>query len=414
MEKYKGWKAIKDLSIVYSIKDMIEFNGKKYHKAYVTEAKNKKQLESALKWANGRYTRPQDNVNPKIINTTNECFSFQVVSAAENSWSQGGKLSFWMCLIEKEGVEPFVVGINSDLLCDFILETVLTNGKSNNRVFFARNNGQLGILHKDMPAYQELLKDEQLKKNITKGKTSKWKTGYSYKTLTTDDVMLGVFSNILTSYSEYKQTYDVYDKKYLHQVFKLDFNQPDIVIYTHNYGAKDNLVTFYNSILYSFRMIGRYAGMNTTKCPARQEGEQIFEASDTYYSDFVKYVLSNNKPTDIVTIINYAFPLFKHNPNATLELLHYAKKFYMDAINEFETKGIPDWVKNKKIYLENARAWPIKKVIRHELYNDDYSTMNVEYLGERTECSTWTEVLDKMIEITIKEMEKIGTATENK
>ena len=129
MEKYKGWKAIKDLSIVYSIKDMIEFNGKKYHKAYVTDAKNKKQLESALKWANGSYTRPQDNVNPKIINTTNECFSFQVVSAAENSWSQGGKLSFWMCLMEKEGVEPFVVGINSDLLCDFILETVLTNGK---------------------------------------------------------------------------------------------------------------------------------------------------------------------------------------------------------------------------------------------------------------------------------------------
>lgn len=417
MEGYNGWKSIGDLAIVYSDYDTIEFNGKKYYKAYVTEAKNKKSIESAIRWATGHYDKNQKKAEPKIINTINDGFSFQVVSAAGNSWSHGGKLSFWMCLMEKKGVKPFVVGINSDLLCDFILETTLTNGKSSHDVFFARNYSQLGILHKDMSTYRELLNDEQLKKNLSKSKTSKWKLGYSYKTLTTEDVMLGIFSNILTNYYECENHVSRYNYNFQHKVFKLDFNQPDRVIYGYSYDmeiSKNRIIAAYSYLLYAFRLsIGRYANKIITKCPARQEGEQIFEASETYYTDFIKYILSNTMPHNIENIIGYAFPLFKYSPDATLELLQYAKKFYTESINTFETIGLPDWIHDKDYYKNNARMWPTEKIIRRELYNDNHVSMYVDYLGERTECKTWTEVLDKMIEIVTNEKEKIN-ATNSK
>ena len=53
--------------------------------------------------------------------------------------------------MEKNGIKPFAVGINADILCDLILETVMNKGKTDEKVFFARKNGQLGVLHENMP-----------------------------------------------------------------------------------------------------------------------------------------------------------------------------------------------------------------------------------------------------------------------
>ena len=182
------WKELTDIDIVYHTDtgNTIKVDGTAYPKAYVVGHDDKQMMDVALSWA--QTWRSSD---PKIVTTKNDGFTFRIAKAANSSY-RSGKLSFWMCVFEKEGIEPFVAGINSDLLYLLIMQSTLVRGSlGNTKVFFARCNGQLGVLHEQMDAYREFQEVRDKRKSLAQGKTTKWQVGYVYDTLTRRDVMLG-------------------------------------------------------------------------------------------------------------------------------------------------------------------------------------------------------------------------------
>ena len=70
-----------------------------YYKAYVVNPNNKTQLETARRWATG-YNKKENKTYEFTYD--NKDFKLEIISSADNS-SQRGKLSFWKCLIKKEG-----------------------------------------------------------------------------------------------------------------------------------------------------------------------------------------------------------------------------------------------------------------------------------------------------------------------
>lgn len=182
------WKELTDIDIVYSDVpgDRIEVDGVSYPKAYVVSHGDEKMMESALSWAHFRSPS-----NPKVVTTKNDGFTFRIARSASSSY-RSGKLSFWMCILEKDGIEPFATGINSDLLYLLIMQSTLTNGALlEDKVFFARCNGQLGVLHSQMDAYCEYQRVQSLRESVAKNKTTRWEPGNVYATVTRRDVMMG-------------------------------------------------------------------------------------------------------------------------------------------------------------------------------------------------------------------------------
>ena len=422
--EYSGWKQIGDISIIYSTNDYMEYNGKKYPKAYIAETKNKKSIDSGVKWAES-YEYSKDYTTktcrePTIVETDNKDFSFQIISAAGSSW-QGGKLSFWMCLMEKKGIKPFAVGINADILCDLILETTMYNGATMEKVFFARKNGQLGVLHENMTSYQELLKDEQLKKDVSKKKTTKWKIGYKYQTLTTSDIMFGMYSKIVSFNYTGGNSWSGRDRQL---TINLDFTQPDYALYGSLYKNKSEKISdVYETIVRGLS----YDNLNP-KCPSRQEGEQIFEETPTYYKDLVDYMLAEkNDATDryysIRYFINKAFSIFRHDKKATIKILERTRDAYNKCIEElYVSDKFPEWIQNANSYeqdiansINRNRAWGTKKseaeiikekkdeIIRDAFYDHSSKTIKLSYKGGVQEFTDWSHIIDRLIEIAKKE-----------
>lgn len=96
-EKNMSLFPISEVAIVYS-EDTISYKGKNYPKAFVANAEKPHIVQSAKRWANSSYSGYSA---PKTITTENNGFYLSLISAADDS-SNGGKLSFWMCLIEKK------------------------------------------------------------------------------------------------------------------------------------------------------------------------------------------------------------------------------------------------------------------------------------------------------------------------
>lgn len=269
---YNNWKSMDKIAIVY------EVNDSKLPKAYVTDASDKKSLQSAINWAKGYRT----NKEPEIIETDNKDFTISLESAASGSYSQGGKLSFWMCKINKSGIPTFQVGINSDLLFNLFQHSIFNNGVCSEKVEFVRHLGQLGVLHKNMPEYKEMLADIETKNNIKTGKTTKWKPGYVYKTLTQEDVCFGKFSPIITrSYLN--------DNHYT--IFNINLNANAIPIYDYISSIdsdkdkmNDCIKHFCNSYIINENSIKH------TNYPSRQQGEKILDIDNNILA---KEVLNN-------------------------------------------------------------------------------------------------------------------------
>jgi len=407
--EYSGWKQINKVKIVYSTKEKwhsVEFNGKKYKKAYIVESGTTKACQKSLAaathwaesydWNNGE---KRNYIEPTIVETDNSDFSFQIVSAADNSWSQGGKLSFWMCLMEKDGIEPFAVGINSDLLANLILESTVYKGAVKEKVFFARKNGQLGVLHEAMPSYQKLLKDQQLKKNITKGKTSKWKIGYTYNTLTQSDTMFGYFAKVADlTYKQLTRGYDYNGERLL----RLDFNAEYKPFFTYVLN-KD-----WKKAALNFRWFCRQL---PDKCPARQEGEREFEETIDHYDVFAKVLLddfmkSKEDKFDRNSVDEWAFAIFTHTPDVTIKILETVRDLYKQTIYNIE-HNIKDNFNRHAYdnYMDRTRFFNIDYL----LYRNSNKSIHIEYDGK---IETFTKDIvgyyNRLIEIAKIEKEKLN------
>lgn len=202
MSDYKGWTLFDKVIIVSKREQKWDFNEGDYVEGelqgYIVDPSNKTMLENAIRWGTvsrrleekddkGRYI--YETLEPAQYTWENKDFTLELLDAAESS-SQGGKLSFWNCLITK-GEYKFKVGIAANLLLELLKQSTFVNGVCQSPVFFARCKGGVGMLHKDMDSYKEALADMQKKKDVKSGKkTSKWEIGCNYVTLQTDSILL--------------------------------------------------------------------------------------------------------------------------------------------------------------------------------------------------------------------------------
>ncbi len=202
---YKGWYVPEDVIIV--AKEMRDWQNGEYiitgkYQGYVVDANNKDMLASAHHWAKWtEYVQPYDketHTYKEVIEHEgvehqfiNEGFTLELLDSA-NSSSQGGKLSFWNCKISKDDKE-FIIGIASDYLLEILLHNNFVNGVCQAPLSFARCKGGVGMMNKEMPSYQQFLKDEELRTTMSRGKTKKRVPGHLYSTLTGGDVYFSTF-----------------------------------------------------------------------------------------------------------------------------------------------------------------------------------------------------------------------------
>ena len=171
---------------------------KGYRQAYLV-GDNKSSLDTAKRWASGRRSKIIED-NYEVYETINKEFTFKIFEESKES-SQGGKLSFWNCIVEKED-KVFMLGIQAHSLCELIKATTCINGEVQGSVSFYRNsNGVLVALTDSITFHDKTAK-----------KTSKWEVGKIYSNKSTDSICLGKI-NVPFDYD--------YDTK----TFNIDFNR---------------------------------------------------------------------------------------------------------------------------------------------------------------------------------------------
>ena len=195
---YQGYKLIDKIILVCKEKRSNEPE-KDYLQAYLVDPSNKKQLESARNWASyiefGKYNHETHTYEYKIEHKPieyefeNKGFNFELLDCAGGS-SQGGKLSFWNCIVEKDELR-FMIGINSTMLLQVLKEGRFTYGICDNKVCFASQKGNCGVVIEDGETYKLAKKDMELKTNVSKSLTTKYKPGDNVITTTLNEMYLG-------------------------------------------------------------------------------------------------------------------------------------------------------------------------------------------------------------------------------
>lgn len=182
--EYKGWKITEKLYI-YSKKEKGRYD---YPQAMIASSNKPEAIDTAKRWASGKYCNYTENDYVEYI-IDNKDIKLEIIDSANGS-SQGGKLSFWNCLLSKGDIKV-VVGIGSDLLLELLKNSTFVNGKCQDKLIMARIGQHWGALHENMKEYKEAIKDMELSKKIESAKkTTKWEKGYEYYTKTTNEVYL--------------------------------------------------------------------------------------------------------------------------------------------------------------------------------------------------------------------------------
>lgn len=359
--EYNGWNILDNITLVIKQEKHPRYG---YPQGYVVDPRNKKQLDTAKNWGTDtKYIKVDDLKNkydtvvlePNIVTIENKGFTIELLDSA-NSSSQGGKLSSWNCLIKhlETGLEC-VIGIDSNLLLTFLLQNTLVNGKCNSEVILARKSGSVGVLTKNMVEYREALNDTQIKKAISKKKTSKWQIGKSYVTLTIDEIYLGEL------YKPFNMTYNYnrrqsYDKLY-HLVLdnepirRVIFNS-DVLegyerltlseIYSKSIEAIDkniekiaskNSYVYLSNLTWGVPMFEYGALKQLDKFPSRQQGDiEIIIDMDLnkFYSDIINKIQN--------TIIKLHDDGYKMRLTDLDNILLRTTKFGMSDLSENEKK----------------------------------------------------------------------------
>ena len=356
---YNGWTLYDEIILV--IKDEKYRYGKyEYPQAYVVNNKDKKQLNSALNWGRVKQYQYDESgkpikdekgytqyiiLEPKQVVLKNEGFTVELLDSAGSS-TQGGKLSFWNCLISHEDIKC-VVGINADILLDALLQNTFINGKCKNTFSFARKSGNVGILSNNMKEYQQAIEDMQAKKNIGKGKTTKWQIGRNYKTLTYNDTYLGKVYKPLKVKSE--SNYVNYNYNYEIVVSEESNSIKHLCIHT---GHLNDVKTYKDFLMYLRKKIKKYLDVNgtresviyelynfdyLTKLPSRQQGDFDLNVPDTFADDLDTYF--NNIKTLVVELLE-SDSTFKIYPYNLSDLIVSTKPLTCDSLTELDKKLI--------------------------------------------------------------------------
>ena len=208
---YQGYKLIDKIILVCrDIAEHKENSARKEYQAYLVDPSNKKQLESARSWAkwteydpsykdeNGKWTRDYEiEHEPVEFEFDNNGFILELRDCAGGS-SQGGKLSFWNCIVTKDDIS-FIIGINSDMLLELLKNATFINGKCQSPLIFITKTGRVGMTIEGSETWHQCIRDRELKNTMKRTQTSKFSFGDKISTATIDEYYLGT----ITKYYEF-------------------------------------------------------------------------------------------------------------------------------------------------------------------------------------------------------------------
>lgn len=276
---YNYWKLMDKVGVAVCSQKPENWRGKESFDGYIFEVGDAKSKESAVKWAT-RYDNKWDNdketitYEPIVREFENEGFTVTILDSAGGS-SQGGRLSFWKCKVEKDGLE-FIVGVNDAILADLIRNSDIEHGKVKQPVMFARRGGQPGFIHEGMEAYQEAQADMKAKADLKSAKkTSKWEIGGVYKTLTQTDVCLGEVYDWYEEYKEERSGYSLYTR------YETKYRKRDVPVkvlawkHTYNFKGEDDTPKSFEALLKEELKDREYVYFDTGKPPARAKADQL-------------------------------------------------------------------------------------------------------------------------------------------
>jgi hypothetical protein len=163
-----------------------------------------KSLETAKNWARKREWNPEARIYTyldtyEIYETDNKDFEISIYDSAGGS-SQGGKLSFWNCLIRKDGKE-FLLGIQADSLCELLKVADFRKGVCQESVSIYRNK-MVKVARTQDVSYDKVV--------LSGKKTSKWEKGKVYRTKTMSSICLGEVYAPLKFSSEWNRNNSIY------------------------------------------------------------------------------------------------------------------------------------------------------------------------------------------------------------
>lgn len=197
---------------------------------YVSDANNKNTLKTGKNWATTtRWTNNESIVvEPLVIHTENKGFKLSLDSSADYS-SQGGKLSFWMCRIDKDDIHGRI-GINQEELNQLFKESTFVNGVCQQDICFYRINGNVGACVVGGERYKEFYQEKDRDIKLSKAKkTTKWELGRVYESKTIKSVWIGDVTNYFTGEKH-------------HLILDVDENDKSITdVLKHNWLYKDML-----------------------------------------------------------------------------------------------------------------------------------------------------------------------------
>ena len=249
------------------------WRGKEQFDGYLFEVGDKNGQERAEEWArryDNKWDKDKETITyePGVHIFDNEAFTVTILDSAGGS-SQGGRLSFWKCRVEKDGVQ-FVVGVNDSILADLIRHSDIKDGTVQQKVMFARQGGQPGFIHKDMEAYQEAMADMKKKAEMkTAKKTSKWEIGGVYSTLTQKSICIGEL------WDHYEEVAESDNSWHYRRSTKLVKREKPVKVlawmsYSEQYDGELSLTPFLKRhVENGWRWLG------TGKPPARAKSEQL-------------------------------------------------------------------------------------------------------------------------------------------
>ena len=328
---YQGYKLLDQIMLVCRAEPEHEDSfgrngGRSCYQAYLVDPSNKKQLESARYWAKwteygpqykndeGKWVRDYEiEHDPVEFTFDNSGFELELKDCAGGS-SQGGKLSFWNCLVTKEN-KTFLIGINSDMLLDLLKNACFDKGKCQSSLIFITQKGKVGMTVIGSDTWQQCVKDKELMKSMKSSQVSKFSFGDKVSTATINDVYLGT----ITKYYDFDPGRNT-DYRNFHGINLRDctitkLKKPVTYHMFDSLYNKDSLTALldgYNSSMYSYPDLKKTCPKRTITgrirmdCSEEEFKQRLMEKLYDYKA-FVEYAKTNYyyKNTDAEKLLYY-------------------------------------------------------------------------------------------------------------
>ena len=170
--------------------------------AYLVDPSNKSQLKNARTWGSWTEYGPRVKTEsgkwryewekehePLEFTFENKNFGLELLDCAGGS-SQGGKLSFWNCIVTRDD-KRFKIGINSEMLLEVLKNATFVNGVCQGDLRFVTDNGKVGMCTEGSEIHKNAIKDMELKAAVKSKSVNKFSFGDFVETPTLKEIYLG-------------------------------------------------------------------------------------------------------------------------------------------------------------------------------------------------------------------------------